>query len=216
MIREYTNKDFARCVEIINRVWDFDGRFIPSQLSILFKDIYVGGSLSESNFAIVVEENNKVEGFLFGKCGIENLIRNEYSGFFGHLKILYQLLFLNSISLRRKLYYFKIFVAHEKNRKKIEPNRKNEVNLFAVDPNNQGKGYGKILMNYFIEFCKKHNINRVTLDTDKECNYGFYDHFGFKIKGEFYSPLQKEYSGKSGESYVYELKINSTDVAQRQ
>lgn len=210
MIREHTNKDFIRCVEIINTVWDFDSKFSPSQLSDLFKNVYVGGSLSASNYAIVVEENDIVQGFLFGKCGNENLIRNKYSGFFGQLKILYQLLFLNGISLKRKFYYLKIIGEHEKNRRIIEPSRENEVNLFAVDPNTQGKGYGKILMNYFIEICRKHNINRITLDTDKECNYGFYDHFGFKIKGEFYSPLQKEYSGKSGDSYVYELKINHT------
>lgn len=79
--------------------------------------------------------------------------------------------------------------------------------MFALAPKTQGKGYGKLLMNAFIEYCNTKKVNRITLETDSECNYRFYKHFGFKIKGEFYSALQKEYSGKSGDSYIYELKL---------
>lgn len=209
MIRNYNDKDFSRCIEIVNKVWDFDNRFNPAQLSELFKRVYVGSSLSASNYSVVVEEDGFVKGFLLGKCGNNNLYKTEYSGLIGNLRLLTQLLLVKEVKLKKKLYYLDIIGEHEKNRRKIEPSRENEVNLFAVDPNTQGKGYGKILMNSFIEFCKKQNVNRVTLDTDKECNYGFYDHFGFKVKGEFYSPLQKEYSGKSGDSYIYELKIDN-------
>lgn len=206
MIREFRKDDFDKCVEIVNKVWDFN-RFHPQQLSELFKKVYVLSSLSASNFAIVVEENSNVQGFLFGNCGKKNLYKTEYSGLIGNLRFLAQLLLVKEVKLKKKLFYLDIIGAHEKNRRKIEPARENEVNLFAVAPNTQGKGYGKLLMNSFIDYCRKQNVSRITLDTDKECNYGFYDHFGFKIKGEFYSPLQKEYSGKSGDSYVYELKI---------
>ena len=209
MLRDFNFNDFSSCVEIVNKVWDFDSRFHPAQLSELFKRVYVGSSLSASNYAVVVEEDLIVKGFLFGNCGKTNLFKNEYSGLSGSRRLLIELLFLKGVKLKKKLYYLDIIGEHEKNRRKIEPSRENEVNLFAVDPNTQGKGYGKTLMNSFIEFCKKQNVKRITLDTDKECNYGFYDHFGFKVKGEFYSPLQKEYSGKSGDSYIYELKINN-------
>lgn len=210
MIRKYAQKDFEKCVEIVNDVWDFDSRFVPLQLSELFKKVYVGGSLSGSNYAIVVEEEGVVKGFLFGKCGAKNLFKGEYGGILGSLRFLIQLLFIKDVVLKKKLYYLNILAKHEKNRRKVEPTRENEVNLFAVTTRTQGKGYGKLLMNAFIEYCKEKNVKRVTLDTDKECNYGFYEHFGFKVKGEFYSPLQKEYSGKSGDSYVYELIIKST------
>lgn len=210
MIRKFEKSDLDKCVEIVNDVWDFDSRFIPAQLSELFKRAYIGGSFSASNFAIVIEEDRIVKGFLFGKCGSRNLFKGEYGGIKGGLRFLLQLLFLKGVSLKKKLYYINILREHEKNRRKVEPTRENEVNLFAVTPKTQGKGYGKLLMNAFIDYSKNLNVNRVTLDTDKECNYGFYEHFGFKVKGEFYSPLQKEYSGKSGDSYVYELIVKNT------
>jgi GNAT superfamily N-acetyltransferase len=207
MIRKFKPQDVEQCVNIVNMVWDFDIRFNPKQLSNLFKRIYTEGSLANSNFAVVVEENNAVQGFLFGKCGNKNLITTKYSGTKGNIKFLYELFSLKGITLKRKFYFLTIIGEHEKNRRTVEHPRENEVNLFAVNPNCQGKGYGKLLMNSFIDYCKQKNVNRITLDTDQECNYGFYDYLGFKIKGKFYSPLQKEYSGKSGESYVYELNI---------
>jgi GNAT superfamily N-acetyltransferase len=205
MLRNYEANDFIKCVEIINDVWDFDNRFKPEELSELFKKVYAGGSLAASNYAVVVEEEGVVKGFLFGKCGEENIFGGEYAGFKGSLRFLKQLFLVRGVSLKKKLYYLRILGEHEKNRREVESKRENEVNLFAVTSNTQGKGFGKLLMNSFINECKSKKVTRVTLDTDKECNYGFYDHFGFKVKGEFYSPLQKEYSGKSGESYVYEL-----------
>ncbi len=207
MIRPFTYSDLTRCAAIVNKIWNFSTKFKPEPLSDLFLDFYTGGSLSASNLAVVVEEHNVVKGFLFGKCGNEKLIKTGYSGLWGKIKFLLQLFFLKGVSLKKKWYYLNIAAIHENNRLKVEPSRENEVNLFAVDPDTQGKGYGKMLMNEFIAHCRKNNISRVTLDSDKDCNTGFYDQFGFKVKGTFDSPLQKEYSGKSGLSIVYELKL---------
>jgi GNAT superfamily N-acetyltransferase len=205
MIREYETEDFDACVELVNRVWDFDSKFEPQRLAQLFKMIYTAASLSESNFYIVIEEKQNVKGFLFGKAGSSDLYKTEYSGVLGDVKILYQLLFLKEVKIKKKLYYFKIALEHHSNRKKVNPKAVNEVNLFAVNPTSQGKGYGRQLMDTFIDYCRKLGVERITLETDKECNYGFYDHLGFSVKGEFYSPLQKEYSGVSGNTYLYEL-----------
>jgi GNAT superfamily N-acetyltransferase len=100
-----------------------------------------------------------------------------------------------------------MFNIHEKNRLSAEPDRKYEVNLFAVIPSMQGKGIGKELMKAFIEKCKLDGVKRITLDTDEECNYKFYENFGYYKKAEFYSPIQYLYTGKTGVSFVYELNI---------
>lgn len=207
MIREYKESDFLVCVEIVNDVWNFDNKFKPRELSEFFKKIYTGGSLAASNYNVVVVEDGIVKGFLFGKCGKNPVHKNEYSGILGGLKSLLQLFSVKGVSLRKKIYFLKYLIVHEKERVKIEPTRDNEVHLFAVETNTQGKGYGKLMMNSFINFCKKQNVTRITLDTDKECNVGFYEHFGFKVKGKFFSPVQMEYSEKSGDTYVYELKF---------
>ena len=205
MLRDYQTSDFDDCIAIVDQVWDFSNRFQPQSLVELFLKIYVGGSLAASNFAAVCEEEGIVKGFLFGNSGRLGLYETEYSGFWGNLAFLRQFLLLKGVPLKKKLFYLKIIGKHEQARTRIESSRDNEVNLFAVAPNTQGKGFGKLLMNEYITFCQNNNARRVTLETDKECNYKFYEHFGFTIKGEFYSALQKEYSGKSGDSFVYEL-----------
>ncbi|EPM6098484.1 GNAT family N-acetyltransferase, partial [Vibrio vulnificus] len=205
MIREFHHDDLENCKEIIELVWDFDGKIAPIQLSSLFKDIYVTSSLSESNFTKVVVINGKVEGFLFGKVGENDLIRTKYSGFLGRLKLIFELFSLRGVGFRQKMNCLNNMHEHDVNRKKIEPDKSCEVNLFAVNPDVQGGGLGKILMNSFVEHCKSENAHKITLETDKECNMGFYEHFGFKIKGDFYSSLQQEYSRTSGVSFVLEL-----------
>ncbi len=207
MIRDFHYRDIDQCKEIINLVWDFDSRFSPIQLSTLFKTVYVTSSLSESDFAKVIEVDGKIEGFIFGKLGKGNFVKTEFSGFFGMLKLLYKFLFLRGAELKRKAHYLRIMREHDAKRSEIEPNKEVEVNLFAVDPNTQGKGYGKVLISSFVEHCRSKGAHTITLETDKECNMGFYEYFGFKIKGEFSSPLQKEYSGKSGICYVLELEL---------
>ena len=209
MNRKYKNNDYSACNKIINSIWDFDNRFKPQNLSELFKKIYVLSSLSASNFTIIIEEDEDIKGFLFGNCGNKNLFKNKYSGISGKISILINLLFLKGVSLKKKLHYIHSIGIHEQNRSAIEPSRENEVNLFAVKPDCQGKGYGKILLNEFINYCKTAKIKRITLETDRECNYKFYEHLGFKLKGEFYSPLQKEYTGVSGDSFVFELKLEN-------
>ena len=207
MIREYEDKDFDACKDIVNNVWEFDDRFEPQSLADFFKQVYTGASLGGSSFAVVAEDNNQVVGFLFGVNKGKKLLKTRYSGLRGQLKFIYDLFSLNNVPLRKKFFYLKILNKHELNRREVEPKRDNEVNLFAVRTDIQGRGYGKALMNQFIEYCKENSVNRITLDTDTECNIAFYEKMGFGIKGEFYSPLQKEYSGKSGQSFVYEKLI---------
>lgn len=209
MIREYVPQDFEACVKIINEVWDFDGKFKPARLSTLFKIFYTSSSLTASNFTFVVEENGVVKGFLFGESGRHNHALAELTEVFGYWIFALKLLLLWGVKLKKKIHYLTIFLEHEKNRNHIKP-RKDEVNLFAVSPSAQGKGYGRALMNRFVDFCEARHTHRITLETNEECNYGFYRHFGFNKIGEFNSPLLKEYSSKSGLTYVYELEIPSS------
>ena len=207
MIRELRQEDIYDCITIVDAVWRFKEIFQPIELAELFLDIYTMGSLAGSNYGIVAEENGRVIGFLFGKSSTGKLYQTKYSGIRGQIRLLIDLFRITNVTLKRKLGYIGKINTHEINRRKAEPKREYEVNLFAVFPDLQGKGVGKDLMNSYINRCKKDGVNRITLDTDEECNYKFYEHFGYKKIAEFYSPIQEMYSQKSGTSYVYELKI---------
>ena len=77
----------------------------------------------------------------------------------------------------------------------------------CILPEYQGKGFGKQLINEFILTCKKEGTLRIILETDAECNYGFYENLGFNHIASFGSPLQKEFSRNSGETFIFELKV---------
>ena len=205
MIRDYQKSDFATCSDLTNIVWDFDSHISSLALSELFQWMYTAGSLSNSNFCKVLELNGKVKGLLFGK--IENMQTGQLrlSTFWLQLKLIVKLILMKEIPFKTKLSLFKMVHVHEVNRSKLESREISEVHLFIVDPEYQGMGWGKMLMNEFITACKKRNIKRFVLETDEESNYGFYEHFGFTRKGEFYSPLLYEYAGNSDVTYVYEL-----------
>lgn len=205
-IRNFTPADYPRCVHIVDAVWHFDERFKPAGLADFFKQTYVGGSLSVSNFAVVIEDNGQVQGFLFGRCGRQPLFKNEYSGTRGYLKAVAQLLLIRQVRLKTKFHYLTLIAEHERHRLQLE-SRVNEVHLFAVAPSAQGHGYGQRLLDAFISHCQQHQVNRITLETDQSCNLGFYDRLGFKKIAQFQSRLQQAYSGGSGDCTVLELML---------
>lgn len=208
MLRPYRPSDFDACAEIVGNVWDFDGRFAPEAVSALFKSAYAGLSLSYSNFAMVSEEGGKVEGFLFGNCGHENLIPNDYGGLAGKGRFAWRLLLASRGDAAKVVKFLRMAVEHDRNRLALDICRKNEVNLFCMNPARQGRGQGKALMRAFIDHCRARGARHITLDTERETsNYGFYDHYGFRPVGEFHSPLQQEFTSGSGASVTYALDL---------
>lgn len=205
VLRDYQDGDFNSCMHLVNKVWEFDQHFHPPSLSDLFKRIYTGGSLGASNFNKVIEEHSLVKGFLFGKIENVEVPKNEFNRLSGQLKLFKDLLWIKGGSLGKKLSYIHMINTHEGNRRRAEPKKNSEVNLFVVDPASQGKGYGRLLMQSFINECKKQGVLRIILETDSKSNFQFYDHLGFKVKTEFYSPMLKEFSRDTGNTFIYEL-----------
>ncbi|MFH1331265.1 MAG: GNAT family N-acetyltransferase, partial [Actinomycetota bacterium] len=82
-----------------------------------------------------------------------------------------------------------------------------EVTLFAVDPSAQGLGYGRALMDQFVAACWGAGAARITVETDRESSFGFYDRYGFEVVGGFHSPMTALFSGGRGDSFVYELTV---------
>jgi len=210
MIRDFKESDFDHCQRLVNKVWQFDTHFQPPQLAKFLTRIYAGGSLAESNFRKVVEENDCILGFLFGKIEKLPFLKSEYGGFLGQIKILRELLFISGLSIRRKLAYLQKINTHEENRRAVEDCESSEVLLFVVDPDAQGKGWGKKLLHSFMDECRKYQLRRIVLETDSESNYEFYKHLGFSVKGDFHSPLLQEFSGMSGQTYIYEIDLTKT------
>ena len=52
----------------------------------------------------------------------------------------------------------------------------------VIDSNCRGMGYGKLLIDYLIEFSKTNNVYKIILDCS-EANVKFYEKCGFIVKG---------------------------------
>lgn len=207
-MRPYVEADFNQCVAIVKEVWDFDSIFKNAKMSQLLAEAYTGQAISESNFACVDENEEGVIGFIFGRSSDSKEFYHQYGGLFGQFRFAIKFIFSAGGSLSACIKLISAMKAHERNRKLVLVNREHEVNLFCVSRKKQGKGTGKILMNSFLDDCRKNGIISVTLDTDKKyCNFGFYEHFGYKLVGHFHSPIQLFYSGSSDECVTYKINI---------
>ncbi len=207
LMREYRTADLDRCVAIVNEVWDFDTNIGPPALADFVKRFYVAGTLAESRHARVIDTGGEVQALLFGWAGTDNRYRNEYSGIAGRLRTLTRLLTLPKVRFVTKLDWLRAITAHQVARQRIEPIGDGEVTLFAAALTSQGKGYGRRLMDAYVDHCRQLGIEWLTVETDVESNYGFYDHYGFTMIGEFTSPMNQKFSGGSGRSFVYELNL---------
>jgi GNAT superfamily N-acetyltransferase len=76
------------------------------------------------------------------------------------------------------------------------------VNLFFVGTSMRGLGWGKRLMSRVEAECRQHGVKRLYLWTDKGCNFGFYDHTGFKRTLEVSSPFLAD-PGPEANGFAY-------------
>jgi len=82
-----------------------------------------------------------------------------------------------------------------------------EVVLIILDPDYQGCGIGRKLLNQGLAWCKSQGSTLVCLDTDDTCNYQFYDHLGWRRALEY--PYSFEIFGVvyNSTEYIYEWEI---------
>ena len=207
MLRDYRQQDFDSCVAIVGKVWDFAGNLHPPAFATFVNRLYTGSSLAESRYAKVIAGDDGATGLLFGRCGPGPVVPTVYSGVGGRLRTVAKLMAIRDMRARDKWSWLNLIAAHEAARRKVAPRTEGEVNLFAVDPVAQGFGYGRALMDDYVAHCRRAGLDKLTVETDVESNYGFYEHYGFTLVGEFHSAMNQRFSGGSGTSFVYELTI---------
>ena len=75
--------------------------------------------------------------------------------------------------------------------------------LFVTAPAARGLGIGKELLARFNQFLVQNGARRPFLLTDTLCNYGFYDHLGFRRLAETEGLLGIEPDGKPMHFFLY-------------
>ncbi len=200
LLRNYQNLDYHECESLVNGAWGFDVHFKPKALSKIALCLYTQGSVVNSNFRKVIEVDGKVAGFLLGWN--ESWSRPKGVIGFG-LSILFKILCVRGVSIRKKMALLGAMRTHEINRTHIFNQKKSEVVLFVIAPEYQGQGYGKRLLFEFIQQCQHSGVQSIIVETNKRGASNFYEQVGFKHVGNFESPLH-EYVTKNGQPCLYE------------
>jgi len=200
LYRKYENTDYEICESLVNGAWKFDDNFKPQELANIAKCMYTKGSVIGSNFRRVVEVDGNVVGFIFGKN--EGSVNKLKSILFG-LDIMRRIMFVGGMQYAKKKKLYSAINAHQINRYKLVGEGKSEIVLFVVDPKHHGFGYGKQLLSDFIGFCRESDVKSIIVETNKAGASSFYEGVGFKLIGDFDSPLH-EYASKDGQACMYE------------
>lgn len=205
-LRPFRFTDLPKCYEIVALSFGISEVISPKALADDLAKLYVETSVTESSKAFGLEVDGDIVGFLFGRLPDEPLFRGRYSGLFGTLAIIGELLFLRNVSLAAKWAWLKNGIEHD--RRSPDLDNKCEVTLFAIAPAEQGLGGGRILLEAFIDHCIENGHSDLYLETDRASNFRFYAHLGFEQIDSFNSPIAAAFSGGSGETFVFHKSLS--------
>ena len=201
-IRDYKRSDYKVCETLVNQAWKFDTNIQPRALAEIAKTIYTKGSLLNSNFQKVIEKDGKVIGLLFG---LNEKIEKKKSDFLFGLNILRRIFFIKGLPFKKKTQFLKSLNRHVTNRSKLVEQGKSEIVLFIIDTSFQKQGYGKRLLEAFLQQCKESDVDSLIVETNTDGGSKFYKKMGFKLIDYFDSPLHS-YVTRKGKACMYEYK----------
>ena len=115
---------------------------------------------------------------------------------------------MKAMKFREKLNFINSIGTHEKNKTALLKRRKSEIVLFVIHPVFQGRGIGEKLFDGFRSCCEKSKVESIIVETNKLGAASFYERIGFKLTGDFASPLHN-YITKNGQACLYEYLLRS-------
>lgn len=212
IFKQYDNSYFESCIRLIQITWNLHAGFkgIPDDKAVYA--YYLKTCLNwNAHLDIIVDEADNVKGILFGSNEHPSLIRelsfmrtdrkiNKWKnellkrGTFGELD-----------AAKRE---FAKLTLNDKLGEEDAELFDSEINLFIVSPELKGKGLGRKLMDRYVHFCKTYGIATAFLWTDVDCDYSFYQKYGFKIHKTFKSAKQHHRDAEHQDGLVFFIVID--------
>lgn len=199
--KKYEKKYLRDCANIVRNMWKFEKTLVnPKKPQILYEYYIRDCENYSEHLELLVDENDHAKGILFGsieKSRLSLRIKYALKNIRNYLGIYYHI--LNGDLGERKAAWKTFQVQSKYNQMGEADNRKfdSEVNLFILSADLRGKGYGKKLMDRYVQFCKKNALSNAFLWTTPECTYTFYEKYGFQLFRTFKvkSPALKDKNG---------------------
>lgn len=176
----------------------FAGFFLSFLGPAFLRELYDGILNDPSGIAFVCENQQQLVGFVAGS--------DRPSGLYGRLLRQRALRFALASAkavLRKPEIMPRLIHALDKSEEAAVPDGMATLMSIAVNPDTQGLGAGKILVNKFLDACRERGVTAVNLTTDANNNAGvnaFYIRQGFKLARTF---LTRE--GRAMNEYIIQL-----------
>lgn len=196
--RNLIENDIESLIPVLLDTWDYDFR---SSLENRKKatELYLLHALSISDYKKVLLIDRKVSGVITGQleCGY---IDENYLKLYSTLSKKYR----NDEEVNELCKYNDVLIKADEELTSTFNERQQEVVLLILSSLTKGKGCGKLLLEEFDS--KRDKSISVVLTSDTDCNYHFYEHFGYKIIDS--KKYEYEYFNKKEilESYLFYLK----------
>ncbi|MHC4638321.1 MAG: GNAT family N-acetyltransferase [Planctomycetota bacterium] len=196
--RPYANDDLDRCAALAADAWPIPSVIVEDIHSLMVA--YVKLSLLFSNYSEVCCTDDQVVGFLFGRTGKKRLNLKER---FELNKLSWGFLTGRYGKCKRR---FRFSVSFLQTMTKVEfYGRKfdGEVELFVVDGEYRRQGIGQSLMNHFTTDLGHKNRKTLYVYTNIECNWMFYEKYGFIKHRDFHDNILSFLRGSKTDGYTY-------------
>ncbi|CAF3224549.1 unnamed protein product [Rotaria socialis] len=196
---KYNSKYLKSCAKLVGETWPLDEKLVNASRSRHLYYYYIRNCIYNSVYSdlIIDQETDTVLGILFAsdesRTSCKAFVKNVNNRLillkhiiFGHLGK--RFVALNSV---------KDMLNIEKSIEKYCGKFSSQLNLFVLSKQLQRQGYGRQLMDRYIQFCKNEGqIENIFLWTDINCNYRFYEYCGFRTYKQFYDDRLSERSDK--------------------
>lgn len=211
-VRKYEASDLRACAELAAEAWPSRISTIPREDQVAGMEGYMMSALAASTWAEVLEESGHVVGFLYGriekhrKAGVTLVPKQSLisvaSAFIAarHERPSNILRMIWNVSLTE----LKMSVNR--------PRSDAEITMLTVGSAHRGKGYGRLLVERFVDAARAAGASVLTVYTDDQSsNWRFYERLGFRRVAEFYDNISSFWVGRRANGIVYVLNPEPRD-----
>jgi GNAT superfamily N-acetyltransferase len=179
--REWVEGDLEACVDIAFAAWaDSAQRVSPAFLRAEIQVARFG-----STWVQTVTAGGRPIGLIFGRFNQDFRFADHLNQLYWELKS-YALIALGVIGLSGNRFTFlRKLIRDGIKVRRVQPPADGELTFLMVDPAYHGRGIGKRLVENFIRLARQKGAKRLTLVTDEESNWRFYEHLGWKRVRKF-------------------------------
>ncbi len=212
LLRPVTKEDHPQIKQILCDIWHFD-RYMKSDRSLaLLLDMLLHSYYYASNYTQAAVKDGKILGFVFGNSNKRPARRNSFLHLLG---VTLDRLRLTLSPEGREGLAVQIRISRLGGQlmEHREGQFDGELVLFATAQQVRGQGIGKKLLFAFNDYLRDSGAKFIYLMSDSFCNYGFYEHLGYRrIATKRGLVGVEENEASPSEFYLYAYEVYGEDI----